>query len=342
MGSLVLDALLETVGRHSDSDGCAVATECVTAKGNRIDIVVELDDLVIGIENKVNADLYNDLPDYMHLIETIAGRNVGNDGAARDALLVVLHAHPRLRFTDTSLEGFIQERDDVADVSYAALFNQVLQGLGPLLPHADPRAVDVLTQYIENYTQGNDTMSDDTKALTFFIHHTKGAQGQAVANVLTAYRDYRRACKDRLAAIADRLDGEHRLDARTVTLERQGNMRLLGYEGEWEFCHARFQCAVEGCKPFLFELMVFTPWAKPDEEVSNGIPRDREDLFNEIWYKAYTDGNNHQASKLTDPLNQRLDTPLDADIDKIVQDIIHQLGRIVYKVADGQALQAIE
>lgn len=53
-------------------DSYRVRTEYPTKKGNRIDIVVESDDFVIGIENKVNATLYNDLDDYSDALDTLA------------------------------------------------------------------------------------------------------------------------------------------------------------------------------------------------------------------------------------------------------------------------------
>lgn len=41
-----------------------VEREYTTIKGNRLDIVIQNNDFVIGIENKINASIYNDLEDY--------------------------------------------------------------------------------------------------------------------------------------------------------------------------------------------------------------------------------------------------------------------------------------
>lgn len=48
-----------------------VYREYVTAKGNRIDILMQNEDCAIGIENKIDADVYNDLEDYSNTIDIL-------------------------------------------------------------------------------------------------------------------------------------------------------------------------------------------------------------------------------------------------------------------------------
>lgn len=48
-----------------------VYREYLTSKGNRIDIILQNEDYAIGIENKINAGVYNDLEDYSNTIDML-------------------------------------------------------------------------------------------------------------------------------------------------------------------------------------------------------------------------------------------------------------------------------
>ena len=61
----MLKALLRTIHKEDmDVSDVSVSTEVSTGKNNRIDILLDLPELSIAIENKVDAGLYNDLADY--------------------------------------------------------------------------------------------------------------------------------------------------------------------------------------------------------------------------------------------------------------------------------------
>ena len=81
---MMLKALLRTIHKEDmDVSDVSVATEASTDKNNRIDILLDLPELSIAIENKVDAGLYNDLADY----HCWARENSVND----KAIVVVLH-----------------------------------------------------------------------------------------------------------------------------------------------------------------------------------------------------------------------------------------------------------
>ena len=54
----------------------SVFREYTTEKGNRIDIVVQNENIVIGIENKITARLYNDLEDYSNTLDKLNKNNI--------------------------------------------------------------------------------------------------------------------------------------------------------------------------------------------------------------------------------------------------------------------------
>ena len=57
--------------RDINLDTFKIFREYTTLKGNRIDIVLQNEDIVIGIENKIKAAVYNDLKDYSDTLESI-------------------------------------------------------------------------------------------------------------------------------------------------------------------------------------------------------------------------------------------------------------------------------
>ena len=76
LGSLVLTSLLKLYDKElkpklGNLNHINVNTEQSTLKGNRIDIVVKGDYFILGIENKVNAALYNDLEDYSNTLNSL-------------------------------------------------------------------------------------------------------------------------------------------------------------------------------------------------------------------------------------------------------------------------------
>lgn len=85
--------------------------EYTTLKGNRIDIVIQNEEMVIGIENKIMASLYNDLEDYAKTLEKINP----------NAIKVVLSLHKE---TESNLKGgFI-------NITYQEFFKYLKQELG--------------------------------------------------------------------------------------------------------------------------------------------------------------------------------------------------------------------
>lgn len=71
-GDLILRALLNSANIEIEEIKYVnVYPEYYTNKGNRIDLVLCSENFVIGIENKINASIYNDLTDYAETLEAI-------------------------------------------------------------------------------------------------------------------------------------------------------------------------------------------------------------------------------------------------------------------------------
>ena len=60
---------------ESQPDNVQINREVSTQKGGSLDIVIETDTQIIGIENKIQAPLDNDLADYSATLDEWAGSN---------------------------------------------------------------------------------------------------------------------------------------------------------------------------------------------------------------------------------------------------------------------------
>ena len=75
-GDLILKSFLMAANIEINNiEQIEVFTEYRTAKGNSIDLVLYNDDFVIGIENKINAPVYNNLEDYAETIKHINNKS---------------------------------------------------------------------------------------------------------------------------------------------------------------------------------------------------------------------------------------------------------------------------
>ena len=78
LNDIMLTALLDVAKEKNvkadtniNASNINVFREFTTENGNRIDIVMQSDEIVIGIENKIMAEVYNDLTDYANTLEKL-------------------------------------------------------------------------------------------------------------------------------------------------------------------------------------------------------------------------------------------------------------------------------
>lgn len=76
LGSLLLSALMNQIGRNEFyQENIQINREVSTNKGGRLDIVIETDNQIIGVENKIFHCLNNDLADYSDTLDKWAEPN---------------------------------------------------------------------------------------------------------------------------------------------------------------------------------------------------------------------------------------------------------------------------
>ena len=175
LGELWLRSLLLAAAdadQRFDPEGWQLApsstqTEVVTAnvRANlRIDVVAESPDIVIGIENKIGASLYNDLAAYAGQVRDMAGERV--------PLLVTLTLHDEAAATSEHAAECEGLGVALCNVTYATLFAHVKEGMGEALLSADAEWIGYMRDFmrtIENLEVPE--MQFDTDLFSFMIEN---------------------------------------------------------------------------------------------------------------------------------------------------------------------------
>ena len=302
---LMLKALLRTIHKEDmDVSDVSVSTEASTGKNNRIDILLDLPDISIAIENKVDAGLYNDLADY----RSWAAKQSNND-------------HP-------SAQGLVVEQD-LFDVHYDELFSNALGMLGEYSLDADPRAVDFLQQFIDNYSpeRKQKKMDNTSTDITQFVSQANGIEQQLV-NVRQSFEKYTEAVRSKLqtvhADLISRWAEESPVNGKSVTLADNWEWPKRHKPFDNQYYAQSFKLENPGSSDvdriitceFFFNIKFDDGYVVSDPESGS---------FNTIWYKAYWGGlgtDQKPTVRITNPYNETLDAKLtdsNEDIKKAVE-----------------------
>lgn len=156
LGSIFLEAFLVCMGEQDSYQGSPVISyrEVTTAKGKRIDIVLETEEFVLIIENKINHWLHNDLNEYA----AHARRQYKN----KKVLLAVLSMDAQNcapQFTNVTYTDFIRVLDErlhyginVSGNNYQFLLNDFFQTLKNL------RIKTMVNEQIRTFLVENETI----------------------------------------------------------------------------------------------------------------------------------------------------------------------------------------
>ena len=140
LGSLFLDSLLAPLELERLSFR-SVEREAGTENGKRLDLIIECEEHVIGVENKIYAGTHNPFNDYLaHLQERSEGRQA-------ELILLCLQGPP----AGTLPEG-------VAVVTYEELMGRVRQGLGLVAGNAPAQYLTFALEFVktmENLKRGS-------------------------------------------------------------------------------------------------------------------------------------------------------------------------------------------
>ena len=159
-GSRVLRSLLSLVESQCDSDLLADFTiyrEAVTSGGNRLDILAESSDLVIGVENKIFAPGYNDWKDYSDFLEQKA------NATGKPPIKIVLCLRKEGLDPD---HGFRM-------ISYDEFSECLLKNIGTELLDANPRYLALLLDFVNTMKNRKTGTHMDPNLVEFFKKNLK-------------------------------------------------------------------------------------------------------------------------------------------------------------------------
>lgn len=198
MGDVFIEAL-KKISKIDDDLGefQSVETEVVTENNKRIDIVINFEKYTIGIENKIYAELYNNLDEYK---KTIVHENKGSK------LLVLSLKHLTKKADLKKVENV-----DGDNIIYSQWFEEVKNLLGSKITEINIEYYIFLKQFIQNIENliGEENMLKDEEYKTLFdnekmIDDSYKAIKELRKDVLTRFKDkFESKLKDMDLSIGD-------------------------------------------------------------------------------------------------------------------------------------------
>ncbi len=177
LGTLLFDSLMACIEVKNfvlNKDNINVILEDVTDEGKRIDIVLEGDDFVIGIENKINAELYNPLDLYAKRLREYKKKHTYG---------IVLSNRTDLKIDE---EKKIQS-NDFKFISYETFLNQVKKLLEEYISNAKQEYISYLSDFIRTIEGMDELYNLDEETRDFFFD-----KKEKIDSLINTYNNYRR------------------------------------------------------------------------------------------------------------------------------------------------------
>lgn len=154
LGNLLFSSLMNLAGGSElHQDNVQVSREVSTNKGGRLDIVIETDNQIIGIENKIYHHLNNDLDDYSQSIDEWANPN------NLDATKIILSIK-----NEGNSCGF-------TNVTYEDYWQKIKENLGSYVTTSSQKWVLYLIDFMSTIEKLNGSNMEMDKNDQFFIEN---------------------------------------------------------------------------------------------------------------------------------------------------------------------------
>lgn len=134
------------------------------ANSKRIDLVIQSNSFVIGIENKIGADLYNNLDIYTTAIKKLAKEERFFIGI----VLSVKKENPFSKFIN---------------ITYSEFFNQIEKNISKYMYRADNKYFVMLLDFMQTIIKP-DFMSENAELINFFAKKDNYSQSKKLATLL--------------------------------------------------------------------------------------------------------------------------------------------------------------
>lgn len=135
MNELVLLSLVKVLQNKGididfNNNNINIQREYITQNGNRIDLVIQTNNFVIGIENKLDASVYNDLQDYASTLNKLNTKSI--------KILLSLHENTK-----------VVENTEFVNITYQEFFIQLKEDLNNI-QNTDNKWYVFLQEFIKN------------------------------------------------------------------------------------------------------------------------------------------------------------------------------------------------
>jgi len=137
-------------------DNTQVYREFTTINGGRLDILIVNENFIIGIENKINANIYNDLADYSNTIEKIAQEN----GISKDKIYKIV--------LSVKLE---KPESSFINVTYSIFFKYIKNNITNFIFNSDSKHLSFLFDFIITFEKPN-LMDNNIEIVEFFENNS--------------------------------------------------------------------------------------------------------------------------------------------------------------------------
>ncbi len=179
MGDLLLRALMECAGiewKAPIHETKPPKRESTTEKGGRLDLLVQTEEFIIGVENKIWASLHNDLHDYAAFVT----KHASEAGLMPERCYRIV-----LSVRDLSAEEHRKAKDaKFIVVRFSQLIGAIRPLFGQYMPRANLKHVGYFSDLMQTLENLSGTPNSDLQK--FFASH-----GRDVEELNKAYWDYR-------------------------------------------------------------------------------------------------------------------------------------------------------
>lgn len=190
VNDLFLECFLQLIAPNKEVAYQSKQVEVITelnSEGKRLDILIKSPDMVIGIENKINAAVYNPLHLYSRQIAMYHNVNV---------FKVILTVRS---ITDENEKRQIKENDFIV-VSYIDFFNKIKQNIGQYISQANQKYLLFLYDFIQTIENMTGDTFNTNKLSNFFAANT-----EKIDNLIQLYNQYNQRIlnvqKEKIASI---------------------------------------------------------------------------------------------------------------------------------------------
>ena len=181
LNDLVLNSLLKLIDENfkfdSEFDKAEIYREFTTLNKNRLDLVIKTNDYVIGIENKIYHQLYNDLRDYQNTIKSLCTRKQKPIGLV-------------LSLTKLSLPQDVKtmKENEFVNITYEQIFQNIKQDIGKYINNTNISYVNYLIDFIKSIENLISKAMEEKELWTFFK-----ANSETIQELADSFNEYKQS-----------------------------------------------------------------------------------------------------------------------------------------------------